>query len=64
VKPSFLQVKQDKLFDAFGSETVYALIQRQPAMQICIGIDSGQLFLLKAHSLPGAKSLSTIMCKR
>jgi len=48
-------VKQDKLFDAYGLETVYALIQRQLAMQIYIVNDSGLLFLPKAHSLPEAK---------
>ena len=46
---------QGKLFDAYDRETEYALIQRQPAMQIYIGIYSGLIFLLKAHSLPGAK---------
>ncbi|SVE62487.1 uncharacterized protein METZ01_LOCUS515341, partial [marine metagenome] len=48
----FLQVKQDKLFDAYGRETVCALIQRQPAVRICSGSDSGLLFLLKAPYLP------------
>ena len=51
-KPSFLQERQDKLFDAYGRETVCALIQRQPAVRICSGSDSGLLFLLKTPYLP------------
>ena len=55
---------QDKLFDAYGRGTVYALIQRQPAMLICIGSDSGLLFLLRKHSLPIAKKLVAMKCKK